>query len=152
VRIGRIVVGVLATIGGLTIFIVGYLFLIGATLPDLGKPDRFVSAYPAPDGKYKAVKLTVAGGGAISPFCNDAIFVVPITVADEAAERDESSKIYAAACDTFENHEPAPKIEWISKRILQITFSVNSTAPKSSKSDPKKNFCIRRSSCDFLES
>jgi hypothetical protein len=125
VNIERIVVGVLATIGGLTIFIVGYIFLIGVTLPDLGKPDRFISAYPAPDGKYKAVKLTVAGGGAISPFCNDAIFVVPITVVDEAAESDERSKVYAGACNTFANHEPAPKVEWLSKEVLQITFALN---------------------------
>ena len=124
-RIARIVVGVLATVGGLTIVAVSYLALLGATLPDLGGPDRFVSATPSPDGKNKAVKLTVAGGGAISPYCYDVVFVVLQTTNDDEATRHDENKVFSASCSTFANHENAPRLDWTSNTSLQITFAFN---------------------------
>jgi hypothetical protein len=129
VRIGRILVGVLATIGGLTIIAVGFGVLVGTGLDRvIGEPNRFVSATPSPDGNHNAVRLTIAGGGGLSPFCTDKIFVVPQTVSNDAAVRDQSNEVYAGTCDFFMSHDPSPKIEWLSSDTLQITFSINSTA------------------------
>ena len=90
------------------------------------KPDKSVSALTSPDGKYKAVKLTMARDGS-SPFCFDSISIILAAYPDNFAERDKAYEIYSAPCDSFANHETSPKIEWLSGTALQITHSINAT-------------------------
>jgi hypothetical protein len=91
------------------------------------KPDKSVSALLSPDGKYKAVKVTMAGGGT-SPYCFDSISVVLAAYPDNFAERDKAYEIYSAPCGGFADHEKSPKIEWVANAGLQITYAINLSA------------------------
>ena len=68
------------------------------------KPDKSVSVLLSPDGQYKAVKVTMAGGGT-SPYCFDSISVVLAAYPDSFAERDKAYEIYSAPCGGFADHE-----------------------------------------------
>jgi hypothetical protein len=69
--------------------------------------------------------VTMAGGGA-SPFCFDSIAVVFAAYPDSFAERDKAYEIYSGPCGVFADHQPSPKIEWLSNAALQITYANNS--------------------------
>jgi hypothetical protein len=88
------------------------------------KPVKSVSAFASPDGKYKAVKLTMAGGGT-SPFCFDSISIILGAYPDNFAERDKAYEVYAAPCGRFADREPSPKLAWVSNAALQITYAAN---------------------------
>jgi hypothetical protein len=98
---------------------------IGATVDKAAKSSAVVVS---PDGKYKAVKVTLVGGGA-SPFCFDSISLVFAAYPDGFAERDKAYEIYSGPCGSFADREPSPKIEWLSATALQIAY-VNNPAKK----------------------
>ena len=89
------------------------------------RAEKAVVAFASPDGKYKAVKITMTGRGS-SPFCFDSISLVFAAYPDSFAERDKAYEIYSGPCGSFANREPSPKIEWLSATALQITFSKGS--------------------------
>src|SRR5947209_13897070 len=78
----RMVRGVLATVGLLVV--VGWLgfLVLRLTLGGGGKPDTFGS-FPSPDGMMKALLAGYSGGGGISPYCNDSVFVVPTSIGEK---------------------------------------------------------------------
>jgi hypothetical protein len=119
VRAKTLIIGFSAVLAGIAAISVYF----SATVDKL---DKSVSAVASPDEKYKAVKVTMAGGGA-SSYCFDSISIVLASYPDSFAERDKAYEIYSAPCDAFANHEPSPKIEWLSNSALQITVSINST-------------------------
>ncbi|MBI2714418.1 MAG: hypothetical protein HYX37_08185 [Rhizobiales bacterium] len=94
---------------------------IGATVD---KAAKSIAVVVSPDGKYKAVKVTMASGGT-SPFCFDSVSVVFAAYPDSFAERDKPYEIYSGPCGSFANGEPSPKIEWLSGTALQITYANN---------------------------
>jgi hypothetical protein len=94
---------------------------IGATVD---KADKSVAVFAAPDGKYKAVKVTMAGGGK-APFCFDSVSIVLGVYPDEIAENRKEYEIYSGACGVFANGEKAPKIDWLSNAALQISYPNN---------------------------
>ncbi|MDN7180719.1 hypothetical protein M0D69_22505 [Caballeronia sp. SEWSISQ10-4 2] len=91
------------------------------------KPDALQS-FPSPDGRYRAELLTWAGGGGISPYCHQALLVVPASV--DAGQASPASKygVYSGECDDFADHGFSPKIAWMSSNALRVSFSINSTA------------------------
>jgi hypothetical protein len=137
VKAKRILVGLLATIGALTMLASGYvaiLFgLVAVKFPELRPPDRDISAILSPNGQYKAITIWMAGGGAISPFCTESVFVVSASVPNEAAERDEKNMVYGMACD-----RSSPSIVWTSNDMLQITFSIDEMQLHANKPHLKK--------------
>jgi hypothetical protein len=92
------------------------------------RADKTFSAVAAPDSKYKAVKITLSGGGS-SPFCIDGIAVILGVYPDEFAERDKAYLVYSGPCAA--NRAVLPKIEWKSNTDLAITYAKETAAAKS---------------------
>jgi hypothetical protein len=92
------------------------------------RADKTFTAVSAPDNKYKAVKITLSGGGS-SPFCIDGIAVILGVYPDEFAERDKAYLVYSGPCAADRN--AWPKIEWKSSADLAITYAKESAATKS---------------------
>ena len=88
----------------------------------IDKADKAIFAFVSPDGKYKAVRTMFSGGGA-SPFCFDSISVLLAVYPDDIVERNKSYEMFSAPCDVPEKRASSPKIEWLSDRALQITYS-----------------------------
>src|SRR5258708_35833658 len=87
-RAKSVLVGLLAIVGAITIIVPTTIFLFGLLFAagfSNGKVDKFISSVPSPDGKYKAIHLTYAGGPAMSSYCDDLVLVVPASVPDETA-------------------------------------------------------------------
>ncbi|HEY4141027.1 MAG TPA: hypothetical protein VGM57_06415 [Pseudolabrys sp.] len=92
------------------------------------RADKTFTAVAAPDNKYKAVRITLSGGGA-SPFCIDGIAVILDVYPDEFAERDRAYLVYSGPCAADRN--ALPKTEWKSNTDLAIIYSKESAAQKS---------------------
>src|SRR5947208_720828 len=111
--VGKILLWTLAAIGGVVIGL--YLIAAGLVTAIPGrKPDRYVSAVLSPNGKFKAAQITYAGGGAISPYCENTILVVPVSISDDVAEQEKRYEVFSAECDNFADHSRSPKVDWIS--------------------------------------
>ncbi|MBK5183248.1 hypothetical protein [Paraburkholderia domus] len=85
-------------------------------------------SFPSPDGNYRAELLTWAGGGGISPYCHQALLVVPASVDVGQAGLASRYTVYTGECDDFSDHGFSPKIVWMSSTALHVSFSINSTA------------------------
>jgi hypothetical protein len=111
--IGKILLWTLAATGAIVIGL--YLIAVGLVtgIPG-GKPDRYVLAALSPDGKFKAAQITYAGGGAISPYCENIILVVPASISDDVAEHEKRYEVFSAESDNFADHSRSPKVEWVS--------------------------------------
>jgi hypothetical protein len=94
-------------------------FYIATTID---KFDRSMAVAASPDGKFKAIKVTVAGGGA-TPFCFDTVSVMLAVYPDDSVDRRKEYEIYSALCGTFADGGKSPKIEWLSHSALQITYA-----------------------------
>jgi hypothetical protein len=135
-------------------FIVGFLAVVAVIAAvsiyfsaTVDKAVKSVSVVVSPDGKYKAVKVTLASGGA-SPFCFDSIAVVFAAYPDSFAERDKAYEVYSGPCGRFATGEPVPKIEWLSNTALQISYAAvpNTKAPRTKNIDVTKTVHITFSS------
>lgn len=131
-------------------FIIGFVLVVLAIAAvsiyfsrTVERASKSLVAVVSPDGKFKAVKLTIARGGA-SPFCYDNIVVLLTVYPDNFDENRKAYEIYAAPCGSFSDGTPSPKIDWLSNTSLQIT-----AAPHSALSDPKT---IRRKKIDISKS
>ncbi|HEY5380465.1 MAG TPA: hypothetical protein VIJ78_13150 [Pseudolabrys sp.] len=98
--------------------------LIGATSVYLAltidRAEKSVVSLAAPDGKYKAVRVTFSNGGA-APFCFDTISVFLSVYPDSFAESDKSYEIYGAPCAASDRRAALPKMEWLTDKALRIT-------------------------------
>jgi hypothetical protein len=124
--IKKILIGFLAACGAVSIVaLCGYFALGALSSGAMVKP--FSHSFPSPDGKYKAVLLTYAGGSALGDaFCYDKILIVPASISDEIPNA--RYEVYSANCDIFDDHTPSPKLVWTADSTLEIAFSINSTA------------------------
>jgi hypothetical protein len=115
-------------------FIVGFLIVVAAIAVvsiyfgfAVEKTIRSVAAFPSPDGKYKAVKITLARGGT-RPFCFDSVALVFAIYPDDFAERDKGYEVFSAPCGKFADGEVSPNIAWRSNTDLQIDYVDRPTA------------------------
>ncbi len=97
----------------------------------IDKIDKAVAAVASPDGRYKAVRITLARGGA-APFCVDSISIFLSIYPDNFAENDKTYEVYAASCAAPAKRAALPKVEWLSNTAVQITY-----APASAAADAK---------------
>lgn len=80
----------------------------------------------SPDGQYRAVLHQSEGGGAFSPFCTQAVLIVPSGENLTASKRLKDYEVYSTdACDSFADHAASPDFLWIDSRDLRIRFSIN---------------------------
>jgi hypothetical protein len=129
-------------------FIIGFVAVVlaiaAASIYFSGTVERAsksLVAVVSPDGKFKAVKLTLSRGGA-SPFCYDNIVILLTVYPDDFDENRKAYEVYAAPCGRFSDGTPSPKIEWLSSTSLQITV-----APYPASAD-----AIRRKNTDISKS
>ena len=93
----------------------------------IDKIDKTVAAVASPDGRYKAVRITLARGGA-APFCVDSISIFLSVYPDNFAENDKTYEVYAAPCAAPAKRAALPKVEWLSNTAMQITYAPASPA------------------------
>jgi hypothetical protein len=81
----------------------------------------------SPDGRYKAVRVTLARGGA-APFCVDSISIFLSVYPDNFAENDKTYEVYAAPCAAPAKRAGLPRVDWLSNTAAQITYTPGSPA------------------------
>ena len=113
-------IGLLAAMAG----VAAVSIYISATID---KIDKAVAAVASPDGRYKAVRITLARGGAAS-FCVDSISIFLSVYPDNFAENDKTYEVYAAPCAAPAKRAALPKVEWLSNTAVQITYASASPA------------------------
>jgi hypothetical protein len=86
------------------------------------KVDKSFTAFVSPDGRYKAVRLSLARGGS-APLCFESISIFLSVYPDTFAETEKAYQVYAAPCATPANPANAPQVEWLSNQALRITYS-----------------------------
>jgi hypothetical protein len=87
------------------------------------KVRKSATVLASPDGKLKAVRITLSEDGA-KPFCFDSVAVMLAAYPDEFAQSEKAYEVYAAPCARLAGGAPSPKIEWLSASALQITHGV----------------------------
>jgi hypothetical protein len=85
------------------------------------KAQKTFATVASPDGKYKAVRLTIRRGGT-SPFCLDTISIFLSVYPDNFAEGDKTYEVYAASCARPALRAQLPQIIWLSDRSVQVTY------------------------------
>lgn len=83
--------------------------------------DKTVIAFPSPDGRYKAVRVSLSHGGS-APFCFHSISIFLSVYPDTFAENEKAYQVYAAPCAMPSKPADAPTVEWLSNSALRITY------------------------------
>ena len=105
--------------------VVAISFYIGATIP---KADKSITAVASPDGKYKAVRVSISGGGAAA-FCFDTIsFFFPSIPTISPNAKAKTYEVYGAPCAAPGKRQALPKIEWLSDSAVRITTAPDLSA------------------------
>jgi (E)-4-hydroxy-3-methylbut-2-enyl-diphosphate synthase len=117
-------------------FLIGFLAVMAGLLAasiyiaaTASKANKSVSVVASPDGKYKAVRLTVSGSQP-APFCVDTIAVFLSVYPDGFVASESNYEVYAAACAPPGKRKDLPKIEWLSDKAVRITYAPGSDKPK----------------------
>jgi hypothetical protein len=108
----------------------------------VNKADKSISAVASPDGKYKAVRLTISGDRP-APFCVDTISIFLSVYPDSFAASESNYEVYAAPCAAPEKRSSMPKIEWRSDNAVQITYAPDSDKPKPRMKDHDGSLFVR---------
>ncbi len=91
------------------------------------KAQKTFAAVASPDGKYKAVRLSIARGGK-EPFCFDTISIFLSVYPDNFAEGDKTYEVYAAPCARPALRAELPQIKWLSDQSVQVTYAASAAA------------------------
>jgi hypothetical protein len=81
------------------------------------RAEKDIAAVTAPDGKLKAVRVTLSNG-APAPFCNETVVVILALYPDEFDENRNLYEVYAGRCGA----KPL-EVRWVSDRELRIVSS-----------------------------
>jgi hypothetical protein len=87
----------------------------------IDKVDKSLTAFVSPNGRYKAVRFSLARGGT-AQFCFESISIFLTVYPDSFAESEKAYQVYAAPCATPARPGDAPQIEWLSNSALRITY------------------------------
>ena len=82
------------------------------------RPGKTVTSAASPDGRYKAVRVSLVQGEA----CFDTISVYLSVYPDSFAEREKTYRVYAGPCAPKAERAELPKMQWLSKEALKITY------------------------------
>ena len=94
------------------------------------RADKALVAVASPDGKYKAVRLTVSNDTP-APFCVDTIAIFLSVYPDSFVASDSSYEVYSAPCAAPDKRAALPKIEWTANNKVTITYAPEPDAAKS---------------------
>lgn len=117
---------------GFFVFIVVFAVISFYYVSTVGRPTRTLTSIVSPDGKYKAVTLTMSHGGA-TPFCFDSVAVILAVYPDDFGERNKRYEVFAGPCEKFADGAPSPKIEWLSPTQLRITHAATPAMSKTKR-------------------
>jgi hypothetical protein len=118
----RFVIGFLCVILALA---AGSIYLAATT----DRAEKALVAVASPDGKYKAVRLTVYGKTP-EPFCVDTIAIFLTVYPDSFVASNSSYQVYGAPCAAPGKRATLPKIEWLANNAVQITYAPEPGAGK----------------------
>jgi hypothetical protein len=113
---------------GVMVLIVAASIYLAATTR---RADKVIVAVASPDGKYKAVRLTVSGDHPV-PFCVDTVAIFLSVYPDSFVASESNYEVYAGSCAAPARRQELPKIEWLSDKELRITY-----APASNLKPPR---------------
>ncbi|MBS0249022.1 MAG: hypothetical protein JSR61_20600 [Proteobacteria bacterium] len=91
------------------------------------RAQKSIVSVPAPDGKYKAVRLRVSGTRP-EPYCVDSIAVYLSVYPDSFAASERNYEVYGGVCPPAGKRDALPKIEWTGNNSLRITYAVSDPA------------------------
>jgi hypothetical protein len=84
--------------------------------------ERSVHISNSPDGRYKAVRLSLSSAGA-SAFCYHSVSVLPAALPDSFAESEKTYQVYFAPCALPPDPARAPAMQWLGNDALQIAYT-----------------------------
>ena len=93
---------------------------------------KTVTAVPAPDGRYKAVVVSLWQDGS-APFCYDTVSIYLAMYPNDFAESEQGYQVYWSPCATPANPADTPAVKWSANNEAQITYT-QGPAP----ADPRK--------------
>jgi hypothetical protein len=99
------------------------------------RPQKTVTAVASPDGRYKAVRISLTRGGT----CFDTISVYLSVYPDDFAEREKTYRVYAGPCAAPDKRGELPKMQWRSDKALIITYPA-AEAKRTMKSEDASHF------------
>lgn len=94
--------------------------------------EKSIQSATAPDGRYKAVAFRLSQGGT-APFCYDTVSIFLALYPDSFAESERAYQVYWSPCATPADPAEAPKVEWLSKDSVRITYTPGPPAKGPSK-------------------
>ncbi|MDI1345960.1 MAG: hypothetical protein PSV22_17935 [Pseudolabrys sp.] len=113
-------------------FIVVMLALVAGSIylaVTTDRADKALVAVASPDGKYKAVRLTVSNDTP-APFCVDTIAIFLSVYPDSFVASDSSYEVYSAPCAAPGKRAALPRIEWTANNKVTITYAPKPGAGK----------------------
>jgi hypothetical protein len=117
-------------------FLIGFLCVVLAVIAGsiylaatTDRAEKALVAVASPDGKYKAVRLTVFGEKP-EPFCVDTIAIFLTVYPDSFVASDSSYQVFSAPCSAPAKRAALPKIEWTANNKVTITYSPEPGAGK----------------------
>jgi hypothetical protein len=84
--------------------------------------EKTVTAVVAPDGRYKAVVVSLAQGGD-APFCYESVSIYFAIYPNDFAESEKSYQVYWSPCATPAKPADKPKAEWLANDEVRITYT-----------------------------
>ncbi len=124
-------------------FLVGFvaLIVIGAALSvyfnlTATRPLKTVTAVAAPDGRYKAVRVSLTRDGA----CFDTISVYLSVYPNSFAQSEKTYQVYSGPCAPPSERGDLPKMQWLSNTALQVTYARAPNALRTMKPVDASNY------------
>jgi hypothetical protein len=110
-------------------FLIGFLVVVALVAAvsvyvsrTISKTDTTFTAALSPDKRYKAVVVSVEGGGA-RPFCYDGVAIFLAVYPDEFAANDKAYEVFATPCLTPAGRAPAPTVKWTANDAVEIAYT-----------------------------
>ena len=110
-----VLIGLLAAIASM---VAGSIYLAVTT----EKAHKEIVAVASPDGKYKAVRLTVSGEHP-APFCVDTVAIFLSIYPDNFVASESNYEVYSGPCAAPGKRKALPQIEWLSDKAVRITYA-----------------------------
>jgi hypothetical protein len=86
------------------------------------RADKALVAVASPDGKYKAVRLTVSNDTPVN-FCVDTIAIFLSVYPDSFVASNSGYQVYSGPCAAPGKRDALPKIEWLANNKVQIAYA-----------------------------
>jgi len=84
--------------------------------------DKSVAAFSSPDGRYKAVRVSLSHGGP-APFCFNSVSIFLAIYPDTFAESEKAYQVFASPCATPAKAADRPAIAWTANDAVRITYT-----------------------------